>query len=91
MNQLIRAGAHVNETDDDGNTPLHYVASQGKGDLAAQVGKLLLEAGADIRAVNKESKTPYEYAVSNPYSTADLIRLLRLPENQRPGKRRRMT
>jgi ankyrin repeat protein len=57
---LIKYGAHVNEEDDDGDTPLHWSVRQ--SDL--QIAKQLLQYGADIFAVNEDEETPLDMAVA---------------------------
>lgn len=56
---LLRYGDNVNATDDDGNTPLHYAASQGREEIFS----ILLSKGAHVDAKNEFESTPLEEAV----------------------------
>ena len=59
---LVAAGADVDRTDEDGNTPLHVAASDNyAGD---RIGALL-DAGADPAARNAAGETPWELARDN--------------------------
>ncbi|KAK6521321.1 hypothetical protein TWF506_001545 [Arthrobotrys conoides] len=51
---LIAVGAEVNEVDHLGNTALHKIKE-------APLARLLLEAGADPNAANKDGKTPLHW------------------------------
>ena len=44
--------------DDGGSTPLHFAAFYGKSSIA----NLLLQANASSTAVNKDGRTPSQYA-----------------------------
>jgi formylglycine-generating enzyme required for sulfatase activity len=64
---LIRHGAKVNGTDNEGNTALHYIAVQENmfpdmQDNAMEMAKILLDAGADVNARNNEGLTPLDSA-----------------------------
>ena len=61
LNNLIEAGANVNQVADNGNTPLHVAASAGNS-IALNI---LLKGGADPRLFNPESNgaTPLHLAV----------------------------
>ena len=50
MKLLIRAGANVNARDSQGENVLHKLAWFGYPEKNVQTARLLLEAGADIRA-----------------------------------------
>lgn len=50
FNLLVKAGADVNERNQTGSTPLHYVQD-------ALAARLLIDAGADVNAVNKRGET----------------------------------
>ncbi len=54
---------------DAGNTPLHFAARTGELDVITT----LLEAGADVAAVNVRSVTPLHMAVQNPEAARALI------------------
>lgn len=55
---FVKHGASVNVSDQEGNTPLHYVCGMGNVDLV----KLMLEKGANVNAVNTEGVTPLHAA-----------------------------
>lgn len=55
---LLQQGFDVNSRDQSGATPLHLAVAQGYGDLA----KLLLEYGADPRAVDSQGISVLQYA-----------------------------
>ncbi len=52
--ELVKANADVNATDDNGWTPLHFAAQS----YALAIAKLLLEAGAKIDATDSHGNTP---------------------------------
>ena len=51
--ELIAAGAGVNQADSDGNTPHMLAAKTGYHDIAQE----LIEAGADVTQVDREDNT----------------------------------
>ena len=56
---LINHDADVNAADEQGVTPLHVAAARGDADVIA----VLVKAGADMRAVTKNGKTVWDFAV----------------------------
>jgi cytohesin len=54
----LENGANPNAEDNDGWTPLHFVAQEGRVDAV----KILLERGADPRIADNEGHTPLDYA-----------------------------
>ncbi|KAF8333012.1 ankyrin repeat-containing domain protein [Cantharellus anzutake] len=52
--ELVAAGADVKAANDNNITPLHYAASKGR----VEIGKLLIERGADINARDKANQLP---------------------------------
>ena len=59
IKELIKAGADVNATDDDGTAPLHYASSFRDEDCVA----LLLAHGADVHKADYAGMTPMRIAV----------------------------
>lgn len=55
----LRQGASLNGVDEGGRTPLHRVAITGDADICRQ----LLEAGADVYAVDRYGDTPHAVAL----------------------------
>ena len=53
---LILAGARVNHKDENGDTVLHFAASQ----HATRIGIILVEAGADVSAKNRSLQKPLD-------------------------------
>jgi cytohesin len=54
----VRNGASPNAKDNDGKTPLHEAALEGR----VEIVKLLLERGADPRIADNEGHIPLDYA-----------------------------
>jgi ankyrin repeat protein len=67
---LLKNGAHLNERDIDGSSPLHKASYSG----ALEVVRLLLEHGADVNAREKDGSTPLCHASSN--TSLEVARLL---------------
>merc|ERR1712054_459202 len=51
---LIQGGADLNTADEESLTPLHMAARDGQGEIAL----MLVKAGANLYATNREGKTP---------------------------------
>jgi ankyrin repeat protein len=63
MEILVAKGANVNTSNNDGYTPLHWLA--GIGRLATgcrEVVDFLVSNGADVNATDKDNKTPLRVA-----------------------------
>jgi ankyrin repeat protein len=59
LNALLKAGAKVNDSDEDGNTPLHdAVVKLYEPSKVHEVMAVLLKAGADVNAKNSKGNTP---------------------------------
>lgn len=72
---LHERGADVNQSNDDGNTPLHSAAFLGRSDVVAW----LIEQGANPNAMNLEGNLPLA-AVDTPLPiTQWIVQFLRLP------------
>lgn len=63
--ELHRYGAQLNRPDHYGRTPLHHVAS-------AEKAITLLSFGVDINALDKDSKSPLDWAQNRP-AVADTL------------------
>lgn len=74
VNELIEAGADINQQDEHGWTPLNWAA--GKGDVT--ILKSLLDRGADPVKVGRDERTPYLIALAA--GQAEAARLLREAE-----------
>lgn len=72
IQKFLAAGANVNETNDDGGTPLIYAAQF--GDVA--LIKTLLERGALVNSVDHEGNSPLGYLVSRKDAQNDGVALL---------------
>ena len=79
--ELIRNGADPNQQDEQGWTPLNFVA--GKGDLP--LVKLLVEKGADIFKVGRDQRTPYMIALAA--GRVSVVKYLREMEDRYPGEK----
>ncbi|MDE2871960.1 MAG: ankyrin repeat domain-containing protein [Gemmatimonadota bacterium] len=86
---LAGAGADVNATNRNGDTPLHTAAWHGRSDDSETTA--LLEAGADVDARNGKGETPLHRAVAgkSPVQVDALLRggadaKLRTPEGDTP-------
>jgi ankyrin repeat protein len=68
---LLRFGARADiKNEFDGNTALHYAALNNN----AEIGELLIKAGADVNAVNADKETPLHYAANeNSLALAELL------------------
>ena len=69
---LLDAGAPADQADDDGITPLSWMAIGNHTGVA----RLLIEHGADVNHVDKKGMTPLMYAASIDFGDASMIELL---------------
>lgn len=76
--ELIRAGADVNQQDDQGWTPLNFAA--GTGNLG--IVKLLVEKGASVFTVGRDLRTPYLIALAAGH--VEVVKYLREVEEEAP-------
>ena len=66
---VAREGADVNVRNNGGGTPLHSAAAHAR----AQVASLLLEAGADVCAMDENGDTPRDAASRRGYRTVEAV------------------
>lgn len=72
---LLEAGASVNGSDRDGNTALHYAASNANEGVAKEMAEMLFEFDfADVDAVNNEGRTALEIATER--NNEPLVKLI---------------
>ena len=79
VRELIEAGAHVNQQDKQGWTPLNWAA--GKGDL--EIVETLLQHGADPFLVGRDLRTPQMIALAA--GRSEVVIALRRAEADRQG------
>ena len=66
VQMLLDRGAKVDERDDEGRTPLMLVGIENRHPLATRrIAEVLLNAGADLKATDKQGLTPLDHAVRN--------------------------
>ena len=71
MELLLKNGARVDVTDQQMQTPLHYVACKGNPSEA----KILINYGADVHAKSTDGKTPLDVAIDK--KNEDVINFLK--------------
>lgn len=70
VQELLKAGAHVNASDNKGDTPLHFASEQGHTEAI----QILLDCGADINAANHKGETPLNLAIE--HNNLEIIQML---------------
>ena len=70
---MLKRGACVNETTNEGNTALHVACEKGYADVIGS----LLKFGADVNARNHVGKTAFEQLPNRPSSKAAAMMLIR--------------
>jgi ankyrin repeat protein len=77
IKMLIEKKANVNQKETNGATPLIYIAAnnQAPSEKRAAVVKMLLDAGADKKAKDKQNKTAYDWAKAN--NNTDILEMLK--------------
>jgi uncharacterized protein len=76
IQRLLAWGVDVNARDMYGNLPLHYAARQTTLQ-ASETIRLLIEAGSDVNALNRDGRSPLrQLIVSNPQNVAAVRYLL---------------
>jgi ankyrin repeat protein len=63
--QLIEMGVEINESDEDGNTPLHLASEKGMEELV----KFLIKNKANLHVENNMNKTPYALALEQSHDS----------------------
>jgi len=70
LHAAIKKGAHLNDKDSVGATPLHYAVAEKNADVV----DLLLAHDADVTVQDKDGKTALHYAIEHKlYSVADAL------------------
>ncbi len=72
VSELLAAGAAIDTRDRSSDTPLHHAATNGLTDMVA----LLIQAGADVNAVNWDDETPLLAVTADGEARHDVIRQL---------------
>ena len=70
---LCDAGMDLNQTDNEGNTALHYAVGDNR---KAELIRALIRLGADVNARDSHGNTPLHAAIRKGHAGADLVQLL---------------
>lgn len=73
VDAFLAAGARVDTTDAEGRTPIFRACYDPENQSTVE---LLLNAGADVAAIDHHGQIPLHEATSNEYDCPDLVRLL---------------
>lgn len=85
---LLEAGAAINQRDNTGRTPLHWVALNGNGVSGTVSAHILIENGADFEIQDAFGKTAFDCATERGEFAVDITILLQ-HAMERPKKRQR--
>lgn len=83
---LLASGASVSSTTNDHETPLHFAAfSHRSTEEKSEVMDILLSAGADVNAVDRNNNTPL--CVTTSWDTVTMMQLLKAGSNITAGNK----
>ena len=68
INALLDKGANLNIQNNNGNTPLHLLASKKNNELVNNLAQILFKKGADPNIENKKGQTPLYIAKSKGFT-----------------------
>ena len=68
MDELIRSGVDVNQTDKDGHTMLIFAASRRRSEISIDVINKLIRAGVDVNQTDKYGMNSLMYATMQGHS-----------------------
>lgn len=71
---LVNAGADVNITNCNGDTPLHLIAGYSDNEGVEKIVRLLIERGINVNVQNRENRTPLHCAINT--GEVETVRLL---------------
>ena len=74
---LVSSGARADAVDQSGENALHKLAWFGYPEKNIRSAQILLEAGADVNARNRDGKTPLDILLDNRFQNERLVKLYR--------------